>query len=177
MKSTVIGWLAGCLLVTSACATTVKNVHQTAPLRAKARWVMLPVANYAETPQAGERLEALLDTVLRQDGIGALDQYPPLKEDDSHLIMSDRQRYQESLAWAQQQHFDYAVAGSVEEWRYKSGLDAEPAVGVTVQVIELATNRVVWSASGTRTGNGGDNASGTALQLVDTLLADLRVVQ
>ena len=167
--------MAGALCLACACSTTVKNVQQTAPLRPNARWVMLPAANYAETPQAGERLEALLDTVLRKDGITALDQYPPLKEDDSHLVMSDRQRYQESLAWAQQQHFDYAVAGSVEEWRYKSGLDGEPAVGLTVQVIELATNRVVWSASGTRTGNGGDNASGTALQLIDTLLQDLRV--
>jgi hypothetical protein len=159
------------------CSSTVKNVTRTMPLRSSARWALLPVSNYAETPQAGERVEALLDTVVRRRGVVSLEQYPPLKEDDTHLIMSDRQRYAESLSWARDQHFDYALGGSVEEWRYKGGLEGEPAVGVSVQVVEVATNRVVWSASGTRTGSGGDNLSGTALELLDALLNELPVVQ
>jgi hypothetical protein len=165
--------LASCAL--AACSSTVKNVSLTTPLKSSARWALLPVSNFAETPQAGERVEALLDTVVRRRGVPGIEQYPPLKEDDTHLLVSDRQRYQESLAWARDQHFDYALGGSVEEWRYKGGLDGDPAVGVSVQVVEVATNRIVWSASGTRTGSGGDNLSGTALQLLDTLLNELPV--
>ena len=159
----------------AACSSTVKNVSMTTPLKSSARWALLPVSNFAETPQAGERIEALLDTVVRRRGVRAIEQHPPLKEDDTHLLLSDRQRYQESLSWARDQKFDYALGGSVEEWRYKGGLDGEPAVGLSVQVVEVATNRVVWSASGTRTGGGGDNLSGTALELLDTLLNDLPV--
>ncbi len=169
--------LAFHVLLLSACASTVKSVHRTVPLNVAARWVMLPVANYAEAPQAGERVEALLETVLHGEGVATLDRYPPIKEDDTHLIMSDRQRYEESLAWARGQHYDYAVTGSVEEWRYKSGLDGDPAVGLTIRVIQPGTNRVLWSASGTRTGGGAGNVSGTALELLGILLDDLSLTR
>lgn len=179
MESKVFGIAALTALLTAilACSSTVATVQGKTPLRLSARWVMLPFANYAETPQAGERVEALMDTLLRKDGISSLDRYPPLKEDDAHLILSDRQRYEESLAWARGEHFDYAVAGSVEEWRYKSGVDGEPVVGVTIEVIELPTNRVLWSGSGTRTGSGVGNVSGTALGLLGSLLGHLRVTR
>jgi hypothetical protein len=161
------------LLALVACSGMTTTIQHTAPVRTKARWVMLPFANYSETPQAGERVEAILDTLLRKQGVGQLDRYPPIKEDDAHLIVSDRQRYEESLTWAVAQKFDYGVAGSVEEWRYKNGVDGEPAVGVTVRVVELSTNRVVWSASGSRDGSGSDTASGAALKLLDTMVQDL----
>ena len=167
--------LASLAAFAPACASTITRVSGATPVRASAHWVLLPAANFADSPQAGERVEALLETVLRRRGIGSLDHYPPLKEDDAHLVMSDRERLNESLAWAKTQRFDYGVAASVEEWRYKSGLDGEPAVGVTVQVLDLATSRVLWTGSGTRTGAGGDNASGAALELLATLLDGLNV--
>jgi hypothetical protein len=158
-----------------SCSSTVITVQHGAAMRANARWVLLPVSNFSETPQAGERVEAMLETLLRKDGIAALEVYPALKEDDSHLVMSERQRFDESLAWARKQGFQYAVSGSVEEWRYKSGVDGEPAVGISVRVTELGSSRVVWSASGTRSGSAGDNASGTALRLLESLVKELDV--
>jgi hypothetical protein len=155
------------------CGSTLTTVQPGEALRGSAHWVMLPVANYSETPQAGERIEEMLDTVLRRNGVQSLDRYPPIKEDDAHLVVSDRQRFEESLAWARTQHFDYAVTGSVEEWRYKSGLDGDPAVGLSVRVLELQSQRVLWSGSGTKTGTSGDNASGTALALLGTLLQQM----
>jgi hypothetical protein len=168
-------FVAMALGVTS-CASTVETVHASAPMHGGARWVILPVANYAESPRAGERVEAMLDTVLRRDGVASLERYPASKDDDAHLVTSDRQRYDEALTWARAQRFDYAVAGSVEEWRYKGGDGGEPAVGLTVVVTELPSGRVVWSGSGTRTGTSGDNASGTALRLLDALASEMRVV-
>lgn len=169
--------LFAALALVTACGSTVTQVQRGAPLKAGAKWVMLPIANYSEAPQAGERVESMLETILRMNGVGALDHYPAMKEDDTHLVMSDRQRFEESFAWAKAQHFDYAVTGSVEEWRYKSGLDGEPAVGLSVRVIEVGTARVLWSASGTRTGGGGDNASGTALKLLSTLTDEMSLAK
>jgi len=156
-----------------SCGSTITSVQAAAPLHSAAKWVMLPVANYSEAPQAGERVEEMLETVLRRAGVESLGHYPAPKEDEAHLVMSDRQRYEEAHAWAKTQPFDYGVTGSVEEWRYKSGLDGDPAVGVSVRVLDMRTDRVVWSASGTKTGGGGDNASGTALQLLSSLLGDM----
>jgi hypothetical protein len=159
-----------CLAV--ACGgTTQASIHRTGGLRLNGKWVILPIENHSETPQAGERIEAMLDTLLRRDGITSLDKYPAQKEDDTHLLTSDRQRYESAFAWAKDAKFEYALTGSVEEWRYKSGIDGEPAIGVTLRVLEVPTGRVVWSATGSRTGTAGDNTSGAALKLLDALLA------
>ena len=157
------------------CGNTQTRVQHGAKTRLKARWAMLPFENHSEAPQAGERVEAMLATLLRSRGIAGLEMYPAPKDDETHLTASDRARYEEALAWAQTQHVEYAVAGSVEEWRYKSGLDGEPAVGVSVRVFDVATKRVLWSASGTRSGTGGENASGAALSLMDTMVKELDV--
>ncbi len=167
--------MAGALTL-AGCGSTQTRVQHGSAAKLKARWAMLPFENHSEAPQAGERVEAMLATLLRTRGVVGLEMYPASKDDEAHLTASDRARYEEALAWAQTQHVDYAVAGSVEEWRYKSGLDGEPAIGVSVRVFDVATKRVLWSASGTRSGTGGENASGAALSLMDSMVKELDVV-
>ena len=161
-------------VVLFACSARQTSVHRSGPVHAKGKWVMLPVQNHSETPQAGERIEAMLETLLRKEGVHQLDKYPAGKEDDTHLLASDRQRYETALEWARGNKYDYAITGSVEEWRYKSGLDGEPAIGLTMRVLELSTGKVLWAATGTQTGSSAENASGTALRLLDSLVDDLR---
>jgi hypothetical protein len=161
------------LFAISGCGSTVMSVQRGPAMRAGARWVLLPMANFSETPQAGERAAAMLETLLRREGIGQLSVYPG--GDEAVVAASDRQRYEQSLDWARKQGFQYAVSGSVEEWRYKSGLDGEPAVGVSFRITEVASSRVLWSASGTRTGTSGENTSGAALKLLEALVQELDV--
>ncbi|HVH44259.1 MAG TPA: hypothetical protein VM925_18030 [Labilithrix sp.] len=156
------------------CGGAMTSVHRSGEVKPSARWAILPVENHSEAPQAGERVEAILETLLRKGGVWQLDRYPSPKEGDVHLFASDRQRYEAALEWARGSKYDYAVTGSVEEWRYKSGLDGEPAIGVSMRVVELASGRVVWAATGTQTGTGTENASGTALRLLDRLVNELR---
>lgn len=164
--------------LTVGCSSTVTHVQRGGAPRARARWVMVPFANHSETPQAGERAEAMLATVLRSRGLPSLDAYGgSQKEDEARLVASDQQRFEEAMSWARTQKYEYAVAGSIEEWRYKAGVDAEPAVGVSVRVIEVANGRVVWSSSGSKTGGGGDSVSGTALKLIDAMVKDLELGQ
>jgi len=158
------------LLASSASCGTVTRVHAPTPLAARGRWVVLPVTNLADAVQAGERVEAMLDTVLREHGVGALDRYPALKEDEVHLLLSDRARYDSAFAWARSQHYDYGVTGTVEEWRYKAGNESEPAIGLTLTVIALGENKVVWSGSGAQVGSSFQNTSGVALSLLATLV-------
>jgi polysaccharide biosynthesis protein PelC len=113
--------------------------------------------------------------LMRGRGVPYLESYAPPKDDESRLMVGDRQRLEESVGWAKNQKFEYAVTGSVEEWRYKAGIDGEPAVGITVRIVDLATNRTVWSSSGSRTGSANENASGTALKLLDTMVSELEL--
>ncbi len=169
LAGTSIALGAGC---GGSVVMKVQKSKATQP-RTQARWVVLPFANHSDTPQAGDRVEALIATILRSHGVAEVGGYPVPKTDEVLTLSSDHARVEEALAWARGAKYDYGVTGSVEEWRYKSGLEAEPAVGITVRVIELSSGRVVWSASGTKTGKAADNASGTALTLVDALVENL----
>ena len=80
-----------------------------------------------------------------------------------------------ALAWARSRGASYAVTGNVAEWRYKNGPDGEPAVGLTLQIIEIPSGAVLWSAAGSRSGWGRESVSGTAQKLLRDLLADVRV--
>ena len=163
------------LAVLAGCSSSVVRVQHSCTLNTRSRWVLLPFLNHSETPQANERVEAMLGPILRAKGIGSLDAYLHPKQDETTLVASDHQRFDAALGWAKSQNFDYALTGSVEEWRYKSGLDGDPAVGVTVRIFDIATGKVFWSVSGARTGSGSDSTSATALKLLDTLAQELDV--
>jgi hypothetical protein len=163
------------LLALAHAGCLVKQVTPGPKLDARARWVLLPVLNHGETPQAGERMEAILGTLMRGRCGVDLRVYPTPKEDNGLPELDDRRRYDAAVAWARAQGFAYGVTGSVEEWRYRNGLDGEPAVGVTVQIVDIGSDRVLWSASGSRSGWGRDTVSGTAQKLLWSLLEDLKL--
>ena len=90
-------------------------------------------------------------------------------------LLDDNERLNSALEWARQQKLDYVVAGSVEEWQYKNGLDGEPAVGISLRVIEPATGRVLWSKSGARAGWSRESLAGSAQKVLNKLVGGLRV--
>ena len=161
------------LSLISACS--VSQVQEGATLSKNARWIMLPVVNLAEAPQAGIRTEAILSTHLRAMGLSSIDIYPyqPLKSGLPDL--NEQHRYQRALKQAQKSNYQYAITGSVEEWRYKSGLDGEPAVGLSLKVFEMKTGKVLWSVSGSRTGWGYESVTGTVNKLLAQLLGSLKI--
>jgi hypothetical protein len=159
---------------TAACGG-VTRVQHGPPLSAHARWIVLPIENHSETPLAGERLEAIVSTVLRARGVGRVDPSPPPADPDAAVTQSDRQRSDEALEWGRAHGYVYGVAGSVEEWRYKSGLDGEPAIGLTLRVVRIADDTVVWSGTTSRTGWTHESVSSTALRAVDDLVDDIKL--
>lgn len=166
-------WLlgVGILILVSACST-IDYHHTQATLDRRAQWLLLPLVNHSETPQAGQRAAAVAELLLRRAGIDQLVRYPSTALDDA-ADADDERIGQEALTWAKQQTARYAITGSVEEWRYKSGLDAEPAVALHLQVIELTSGQVVWSAGGAKTGWGRESVSVLGQQLLRELLATL----
>jgi hypothetical protein len=74
------------------------------------------------------------------------------------------------MAWARQQGARYALTGAVEEWRYKVGVDGEPAAGVTLQIIDVQTGEALWSAAGGKSGWSREALSAVAQQLIRDLL-------
>jgi PBP1b-binding outer membrane lipoprotein LpoB len=156
-------------LAFSGCATV--ETAQAPRLEKNTRWALLPALNNTETPQAAQRMEAIAASLLRKRGVNELLQYPAANGDDL-LKPVDRRNQEAALKWARTQNARYAVTGSVEEWRYKTGLDGRPAAGVTLSIIDTATGQVLWTGTGARTGWGREAISGVAQKLIDDLVAD-----
>ena len=133
----------------------------------KGRWIMLPVLNYSETPNAGEKAESIVGALLQVHGLHTLGHYP--SPEGEVLELNEQQRYEQALSWAKKEGFA-GVTGSVDEWRYKSGVEGEPAVGLSLRIVEIPSEKVLWSAVGARTGWGRDSVSGTAQRLIEDLL-------
>lgn len=163
--------LAAMLLGVAGCAT-VDTVSSHEHLDKKARWAMLPIVNHTETPQAGLRAEGLAESLLRSEGVQDVTSYPAGLSDDTLLEPSQRRGQEAALEWAKAQGMQYALTGSVEEWRYKVGVDGEPAVGVTLQVIEVGSGKVLWSGAASKTGWSRDGLSAVAQKLIRGLIVD-----
>ncbi len=65
----------------------------------------------------------------------------------------------------------YVVSGVVQEWREKTGVDGEPAVGVMIEIRELPAGRIVYSGTGSRAGWARQSLSETGQKVIDKLLA------
>jgi TolB-like protein len=162
-------------LALSACTTTAPTVAGT-PLDPTAKWALLPMANHTDTPQASMAAEAITEHLLRARGVSQLEHYPPSLSRDTLFEPSERKVIEEAQKWARERGARYGVTGMVEEWRYKVGIDGEPAVGVTLQVINLENGQVVYSASGARSGWSRESLSGVAHKLLGNLVSRVPTV-
>jgi TolB-like protein len=102
---------------------------------------VLPIVNYTETPQAGLRAEAIAESLLKTGGVTNLKRYPASLNPETLFEPAERESVGKALDWARTERTRYALTGAVQEWRYKVGVDGEPAVGISLQLIDVATAR------------------------------------
>lgn len=157
-------WLTGCSTVQTAGSEKLAGT---------ATWALLPFANHTETPQAGLRAEAIAANLLRGQGLARLQTYPAGLVAETLLEPADRKLADKAMAWAREQGVRYAVSGEVNEWRYKVGIDGEPAVGLTLQVLDLNDGRVVYSAVGGKSGWSREALSAVAQKLMKDMVAGI----
>ena len=158
------------VLAVAGCATTdTGNMGQT--IERNAKWVMLPVLNHTEVPQAGMRAEAITEGLLRAHGVNDITRYPAVLNKDTLFEPAERSIMIEAEKWARIQNARYAIYGAVDEWRYKVGIDGEPSVGVALHIMDLQANQVVWSGVGGKSGWSRESLAGVAQKLIRDLLA------
>ena len=117
----------------------------------------------------------MLSAILRAKGSENVTLYLP--DDRNPLLYESSERQQTALATARNDGADYLFTGTVEEWRYKSGLDGEPAVGITLEIRNADDNRVVWSGTSARTGWGRESLSVAAHKVLDELANAMPLIE
>jgi polysaccharide biosynthesis protein PelC len=159
----------------SACTTTqVQGLPS--EIDKSASWALLPILNLTETPQAGLRAEAILESLVRAGGIKNLKRYPSNLNTESIFDPVERKAQEQALVWAKGEKVRFAISGTVDEWRYKVGVDGEPAVGLTLQIQDLSNGAVIWTAAGSKSGWSREALSAVAQKLIAQLTAPLNVI-
>ena len=156
------------IVLLGACSTIDRG--QPPALERNAPWVVLPFANHTETPLAGNRAESIAQALLHAKGVGQVRRYPASTQQEALFDAGEAKRQQEVLAWAREQQAKYALTGAVDEWRYKVGVDGEPAAGVTLEIIDVASGNTLWSGAGGKSGWSREALSAVAQKLIRELL-------
>jgi hypothetical protein len=155
--------------------TVIDRRAEGPPLERGAKWALLPIVNHTDVPQAGMRAEAITEGVLRARGVTTLLRYPPALNPEALFEPAERKAQDEARKWARGEGARYAVYGAVDEWRYKVGVDGEPAVGLALTILDLQSGEVVWSAVGAKSGWSREALAGVAQKLVRQMIASARL--
>ncbi|NPA28623.1 MAG: hypothetical protein GXO33_00350 [Epsilonproteobacteria bacterium] len=120
---------------------------------------LFALENFSDTPGAGVRAANLLYGILTAEGYRIVPRLkmPPLSLKKAEEI-------------AKADGAGYFMTGGISEWRYKNGIDAEPAVSVRLTLYDARSGRVVWSATGSDSDWGNATIAVTAQNLMKEML-------
>lgn len=161
-------------LFISACTGSI--IQHSAPVAINPAYkiAVIPFANNTETPLAGERAMSITAAELQSFGMRNLVVYQSQTQGKILFPGMNKIQSQKTLfAWARQSHARFVVTGSVNEWSYKVGLDGEPVVGLEMQLIDLVTERIIWTAVASKSGGSRVAVSTVAQQVIDSMLKGL----
>ncbi|MHB1512327.1 MAG: penicillin-binding protein activator LpoB [Acidiferrobacter sp.] len=146
-------WISCITMATtlSGCASTALHASPAPRFAHGAIIAVAPFANYTTTPGAGSRGASMTTSLLLAHGLKSAHAMTMHQKD--RLPLGRAPRPAAWLAEARAMGARYVVEGAVQEWRYTIGLDGQPAVAVTVDLISAKSGRVLWTATGSRSGS------------------------
>lgn len=152
-----VALIAGCSSVYNVQTADVK-VDRTETI------AIVPFENHTQTPDAGKQASKIVEGVARSEGFKIT--YAAVKIDHNDALTLDK-----SLLPAAAR---YLLVGEVNEWRYKTGIDGEPAVSMMVKIYDLQTDEIIWSAIGAKSGWGFDSVGVIAQKVAEELIETAR---
>ncbi|MBX3709408.1 MAG: hypothetical protein KIT56_07760 [Gammaproteobacteria bacterium] len=140
----------------------------------RSAWGIATFTNNTDVPQAGTRAMSITTGVLRSRGIAFLATFQPRKNCNELIICPNNSvSLVEVRRFGLEHHIRYMVIGAVNEWQYKVGLDGEPVASVSIQILDVQRNQIVWSSVGSRIGSSHSGLSVTAQDLINDMLSKL----
>jgi len=125
-----------------SCSSIIQHVD----LEQDSTYTVLPFENYTDTPMAGYTVASILEASLRAKGI---------KVARTVWTFKDREPSKEELEklFKEVSHnADYIITGTVNEFRYKTGIDGEPAVSLSVFIYDAKKGTIIKGLSASASG-------------------------
>lgn len=166
-----IRMFAGISLLSLLAACSTIDRGSSPSLVKDASWAVLPFDNHTETPMAGSRAESIATALLHTRGVSSVKRYTGDAQQESLFDGQNGKRREDALSWARSEGVRYALLGAVDEWRYKVGVDGEPAVGVALEIVDVSEGKTVWSGAGGKSGWSREALSAVGQKLIRDLLS------
>lgn len=161
MKKIFVLWLF--VLFLAGCSSVVNTEKAKLEFKNKVL-VVLPFENYTETPLAGLRIASIAYGVLNSKGYNTINFTINNEKDYSH------EEIKEMINKLKEENYDYAITGTVNEFRYKTGIDAEPAVSITLKIYDLKNDKVIYTAVGSKTGWSHESLTTVAQKILNKII-------
>lgn len=163
-----------CLALSGCTATKINQPAQTQVVCAGLKWGVMPLVNYTQTPQAGEKAAAITAGLLQAYDIKQVVIYRRQGACQTILACPHQQLSDTQIRlWARRKGIRYVMFGSVNEWRYKVGLDGEPAINITLNLMDVHSGKVVWSSVGSKVGGSRGSVGVIAHDLIGNMLSGM----
>ena len=117
--------------------------------------------NYTDTPRAGMRAANIIEGILKAKGYRVI----------SH-VHDKKYSLKKASKKAKDDGSQYFIYGGVSEWRYKTGIDGEPAVSLQISLYKTKNKKLVWSATGSDSDWGNGSIGTTAQSLILNMMEE-----
>jgi len=161
MKKFLLVLIIPVFLLISSCASVINKSSFEA--KKDAVYAVIPFENYTETPLAGYRVASITEGVLKSKGFKVIRVWKYMdKEPSEEELRSLFEKARESA--------DFVVYGTVNEFRYKTGIDGEPAVSITLYVYDAKTGNRIYTGSASASGWAHESLGTVAQKLLNKLI-------
>ncbi|MEF3280068.1 MAG: DUF4136 domain-containing protein [Elusimicrobiota bacterium] len=148
--------------------SSFKNISKVPQIDKTEKIAVLPFVNNSETPLSGLKAKNMVENELYYKKFN-LSTFEEMKGSDS---FSEKDVYEAIISLKNKVR--YVFYGYVNEWRYKAGVDAEPAVSITINLYDIKNEKVIWSASGSKNMSSYNSTGLTAQKLIKKLMSPIR---
>jgi len=137
------------LVLATGCNTVVQNGKQQPGNAATRRILMPPFFNATDDEHAGRALHEIAASALLDQGRLLAQSEPLLAATRKPEAPGDEGLYLEAARAARATHL---LIGTVHEYRYKTDLDGDPAVGFSLRLVDPSTGETLWQGTSGRVG-------------------------
>ena len=162
----VLAALAACLGLT-ACKGRVQHggIPRVDPAQVK---IFMPAfSNATDDEHAGRALTEITASVLLQEGLPLIQKEPALVRSRGEKAAGPDGVFTETAKMVGATH---VLIGTVHEYRYKTDLDGDPVVGVSMRLIDAQTGETLWQGSSSKVKVFFASLTGTAQAAVQHLV-------
>ncbi len=150
-------------MIITACSTVTNVDSSKVDLKNKVITV-LPFENYTETPLAGLRVKSIAEGIMTSKGYKIV---PQQLNQDKDYGYNEIKNMIEKL---KESNVDYAITGSVNEFRYKTGIDGEPAVSITLKIYDIKEGKEIYTSVGSKTGWSHESITTVAQKILNKII-------